>query len=188
MRRLTPVLLPTLLLTLLLAGCGFQLRGAPQYQNLESLTLQGGSFDLRDGLIDALEASDVLVHDASPQILQIDTERTDRRTVAVDSQGRAAEIELRYTFHWQLLDSKNRVAITPRRRIALVRSFNYDPENATASSDEELYTLADMYQDATWQLLRQLDAATRNLFIIDAPDTDAPPPPPEGTQPDPGEI
>lgn len=157
--------LGALLVLALLAGCGFQLRGAPQYQQLESLTLQGGSFDLHDGLIDALEASDVLVHDTSPHILQLEGERIDRRTVAVDSQGRAAEIELRYSFTWQLLDSRTGTAITPRRRIALVRSFNYDPENATASSDEELYTRADMYRDATWQLLRQLDAATRALDL-----------------------
>lgn len=154
-----------LLALALLAGCGFQLRGAPQYQQLESLTLLGGSFDLHDGLINALEASDVLVHDASPHTLQIGSERIDRRTVAVDSQGRAAEIELRYTFTWQLLDSRTQSAITPRRRITLVRSFNYDPENATASSDEELYTRADMHRDATWQLLRQLDAAVRALAI-----------------------
>lgn len=182
-------LLPALLgLSLMLSGCGFKLRGAPEYQNLTSLTVSGGSYDLRNGTLDALEASGVAVHNTAPQTLRIDNERFGRRTVAVDAQGRAAEIELRYRFFWQLLDSRTNTAITPRRQITLVRNFNYDPENATASSDEETYTRADMYRDATWQLLRQLDAATRDLFVDDAADQDAPPPSPEGAQPDPGAL
>lgn len=182
-------LLPALLgLSLVLSGCGFKLRGAPEYQNLAALTVTGGSYDLRNGTLDALEASGVAVHDAAPQTLRIDNERFGRRTVAVDAQGRAAEIELRYSFFWQLADSKTSTAITPRRQITLVRNFNYDPENATASSDEESYTRQDMYRDATWQLLRQLDAATRDMFIDNATDDGAPPPVPEGAQPDAGAL
>ena len=43
--------------TLLLAACGWQLRGTPQYLALESLSLDGPSYELRRRLELALEES-----------------------------------------------------------------------------------------------------------------------------------
>ncbi|MBA3981043.1 MAG: hypothetical protein C0462_10630 [Alcanivorax sp.] len=158
--------------TLLLAACGWQLRGTPQYLALESLSLDGPSYELRRRLELALEESGVAVHGDSTRRLAITEERWDRRTVAVDAQGRAAEIELRYGFSWLLRD-RNGEAETPRRRINLVRNFNFDAANATAASDEERATRQEMFEDATWQLLRQLDAASGRLIDADQLDSDA---------------
>ncbi|WP_111655899.1 LPS assembly lipoprotein LptE [Isoalcanivorax indicus] len=158
--------------TLLLAACGWQLRGTPQYLALESLTLDGPSYELRRRLELALEESGVAVHGDSERRLAILNERWDRRTVAVDAQGRAAEIELRYGFNWQLR-SRNGETRTPSRRINLVRNFNFDAANATAASDEERATRQEMFEDATWQLLRQLDAVSGQLIDHDLLDTNA---------------
>ncbi|MCH8544599.1 MAG: hypothetical protein LAT61_13610 [Alcanivorax sp.] len=180
---------------LLLSACGWQLRSAPQYLALESVSLDGGSHDLRRRVSMALEDSGVLVHNDSLRRLQISDETWDRRTVAVDAQGRAAEIELRYGFNWQLREfngagangsasssrssrsatgSSEGATLTPRRRINLIRNFNFDAANATAASDEERFTRQDMFEDATLQLLRQLDAASRQLIEDEALDADIP--------------
>ena len=175
-------LMAVMAVTLLLSACGWQLRSAPQYLALESVSLDGGSYDLRRRASIALEESGVLVHNDSPRRIQITDETWDRRTVAVDAQGRAAEIELRYGFNWQLREfngavstgsatgSATDMARTPRRRIKLIRNFNFDAANATAASDEERFTRQDMFDDATLQLLRQLDAASRQMIEDDTLD------------------
>ena len=169
-------LIAIIAVALLLSACGWQLRSAPQYLALESVSLDGGSYDLRRRVSIALEESGVLVHNDSQRRLLITDETWDRRTVAVDAQGRAAEIELRYGFNWQLreLDGAADIPHTPRRRINLIRNFNFDAANATAASDEERFTRQDMFEDATLQLLRQLDAASRHLIEEEALDTDTP--------------
>ena len=161
-----------LVTALLLSACGWQLRGAPQYLALESITVQGSGYELRQRVSRALEDSGVAVHNDSQSQLVITDESWERRTVAVDALGRAAEIELRYGFNWHLRE-RNGEPHSPRRRINLVRNFNFDAANATAASDEERATRQEMYEDATWQLLRQLDAASRHL-IEDGTLDDAP--------------
>ncbi|MEY1661300.1 LPS-assembly lipoprotein LptE [Isoalcanivorax beigongshangi] len=150
-------------LVLTLSACGFRPRGAPQYEHLSALQLRGASLNLEHLVRRALETSGVAVHDAAPLALTISDENTQRRTVAVDRYGRAAEMELRYSFTWQLLDADSRQPLNERRNIALIRNFIYDADNATAASDEESSTRDSLYEDATWQLLRQLDATVGRL-------------------------
>ena len=95
--RVTVNAITTLLLTLLITACGWQLRGATSVPTMESLSLVGASTELKYSLEDELENQGVLVHNESPYQLIIDDEEWMRRTSAVDDQGRQAEIELRYT-------------------------------------------------------------------------------------------
>lgn len=152
-----------LLLTLALSACGWQLRGAPISLALGSMSLSGGSFDIKDILTEALESSDIVVSNQADYRLRLENERFDRRTVAVDAQGRTAEIELNYFINWLLLDSDGE-PLTERGRVNLSRHVHYDPDNTTASSDEERATKDAMYEDAAWQILRQLNAASAYLL------------------------
>lgn len=158
-----------LLLGLAVSACGWQLRGSPLLFDLGSVDVRGGSFDIHDLLVEALESSKVEVHDSGEFQLRLSNERFDRRTVAVDAQGRAAETELDYHISWALLEA-NGAPLTETGRVSLTRTVHVDPTNATASSDEERAIKDTMYQDAAWQILRQLNAASAYLFTNEADD------------------
>lgn len=153
--------------SLFISACGWQLRGSPLLFDLGSVDVRGGSFDIHDLLVEALESSKVDVHSSGEFQLRLSDERFDRRTVAVDAQGRAAETELDYHISWLLLEA-NGTPLTEKGRVNLTRTVHVDPTNATASSDEERAIKNSMYQDAAWQILRQLNAASAYLFTNEA--------------------
>lgn len=154
--------LATALLCLALAACGWQLRGSSDLSAIDAITVSGASFELRREVVRHLERNGVVVHDYAPLILELGTERWVQRTVAVDALGREAERELRFSTHWQLRDESGK-SVNRRQSLQVIRSFNYDPTNVAAASDEEQITREAMYRDVLGQLMRQLDAASANL-------------------------
>lgn len=166
-QRLRPAL--TLLLALVLASCGWQLRGPVNFDNLSELTLAGASNDMHFPLTNALRDSGILVTDDADITLRIIQTRWDKRTVAVDSLGRIAAVELGYTLKWQLERDKKPL-IFPRT-LLLTSNVNQDPVNATAASDELELMKDAMRQDAIWQLMRQLQSVSINEDLS-APVTD----------------
>lgn len=161
-----PAPLPVALLILLAlgaAGCGWQLRGAPAFHAMDSLTLSGGSRVLEHRLERELEAAGVSVHGHSPWRLAVRDEDWQRRTIAVDDQGRTAEVALHLTLRWQLFDNDTDKAVAPLRRLSIERTYHYSPGSAVSSSDEEEMLREELYQDAVWQMLRQLEATAGRL-------------------------
>ncbi|HLR17024.1 MAG TPA: hypothetical protein VK099_04050, partial [Alcanivoracaceae bacterium] len=71
-----------LTLALALSACGWQLRGAPVSSALGSVSVSGGSFDIKDTLTEALESSKITVQKNADYLLRLSSERFDRRTVA----------------------------------------------------------------------------------------------------------
>lgn len=152
-----------LALVLLLQACGWQLRQAPEADNLPELAISGASNTLRHELTEHLAGSGVRVSPDSAWTLHFDQEKWSRRTVAIDAGGRAAEVELRLNLAWKLVPSKDALAATPVRELTLSRSFRYSSSEATATSDEQELLRDAIYRDAVWQVLRQLEAAAPNL-------------------------
>jgi len=157
-----------IVLTLLLAACGWHLRGPVVFNNLPALAIKGGSNALRYPLMNNLADSGVVVSDSADITLRLLSESWDKRTVAVDTQGRVAAIELTYHLLWQL--EKDGKPITAPRTISLINNVNQDPVNATAASDELELSQQSMRQDAIWQLQRQLQSISQHQ------DLSAPPP------------
>lgn len=164
--RLCPDNSRLLLVSLLiaaLAGCGWQLRDAPAFTGLEALAITGGSKSLRLLLENELEDTNVRVHDQAPWRLVIDDEDWQRRTIAVDREGRAAEVALHLRLRWQLLRNDNDEPAAPQQRLAIERTYHYNPDSAVAASDEAELLREELYRDAVWQLMRQLEASVGRL-------------------------
>ncbi len=148
---------------LMLAACGWHLRGLHNpisYRNLPAVAIDGGNRQLRQLLIDGLENSQVTVSKIAKTHLHILSERWNEHTVAVDSQGRQAAIELTYHLTWRL--EQQGKAITPTRDIRLISNVNQNPLNAVAASDELSLSKRNMIRNASWQLQRQLQRVTQN--------------------------
>lgn len=156
-----------LLAAVLLSACGWHLRGPVIFHNLPALAISGGSNALRYPLMISLAESGVVVSNSANITLHLLGESWDQRTVAVDTQGRVAAVELSYLLTWQL--QRDGKPLAPARTISLISNVNQDPINATAASDELELSQQTMRQDAIWQLQRQLQSISEHQDLSAAP-------------------
>lgn len=152
-----------LCLSMLLAACGWHLRAPITYNNLSTLAISGGSSALLYPLRRSLTHSGVVITSTAPVKLHIISEQWSDRTVAVDSSGRQAAIELTYVLRWQLI--KNDTPVSEIRTIHLASNVNQNPINATAASDELDFNKKVMRRDAIQQLERQLLNISKNIDL-----------------------
>ena len=148
--------------TLLLAACGFQLRGtAPLPFN--SLYVQAASSSqFATQLKRAVRASSgtrlAERPDEAQVILQIVNELQEKQILTLGGGGRVSEYQLRYRVSYRLTDSKNREHI-PASEILLKRDYSFTDEQALSKEAEEAMLYRDMRNDAVQQMVRLLQAA-----------------------------
>jgi LPS-assembly lipoprotein len=148
--------------TLLVAACGFQLRGtatlpfstlyvqaAPTSQFATQLrrTVRAGS---GTRIADRPEQAEV--------ILQILHELQEKQILSLSGGGRVSEYQLRFRVSFRLTDSKNREHI-PASEIVLRRDYSYSDDQTLAKEFDEAQLYRDMRNDAVSQLVRRLQAA-----------------------------
>jgi LPS-assembly lipoprotein len=147
----------------LLAGCGFELRGAdvlpPDLKNLYLVA----NIDVTIDFENFLETSDTRIVSSREQadvILTVVNPRYDRRVLSVDpTTGKEREYEIVYTVDVSAVGKQGRVFI-PTQSVSLVRDFIYDPEAIIGTSREEAVLYVEMRRDAAQQILYRLRAAT----------------------------
>lgn len=148
-------------LTLLLAACGFQLRGAYNlpYESLfislpdASVIGAGLKRQIRAGggtrLVDTME-------EAQGTFLQV-TEVRERQILSLSSAGRVREVRLRFRYAYRVVDAKGR-ELVPTTGVELTRDISYDDSAVLAKEQEEQLLWRDMENDLVQQLLRRLTA------------------------------
>lgn len=154
--------LAALLFTLILAGCGFQLRGSANLPfdtlyvqapvgsqfgtQLKRLVTAGSNTRIVDGAKEA-DATLVLIN-----------ELREKNILSLSGGGRVREYQLRYRMSYRLLD-RNAVEILPTSEILLVRDLSYSDSDTLSKEAEEALLFRDMQSDAVQQLLRRLQVA-----------------------------
>jgi LPS-assembly lipoprotein len=151
--------------SLLLASCGFHLRGQsavevpPQLRTLR-VTMQGADYtndSLRESVINALrEELGVTVEESgNVPVLQLFSENYQTRVASVSTNVTAAEYLILYDVSFQVTsaDGKSQSA---RQTIRLQRDYSFDPLNVLAMEREERELRQDMRRDAVQQILRRL--------------------------------
>jgi len=145
----------------LLAACGFQLRGTAQLP-FDSVYVQapsGSAFALQ--LKRAVESGTSTRVTDSPGdadvVLQILNELREKQILSLSGGGRVSEFLLRYRVSFRLTDRLNREHI-PASEIVLRRDFTYNDDQALAKESEEASLYRNMQSDAVQQLLRRLQA------------------------------
>lgn len=150
--------LVALMLTVLLASCGWQLRGTGAgVAQLDSITISGGSLALRDPLRRTFARQSVLVHSEAPTAIRITDEHWQERVIAFDALGRAVESELRLTLQWQY---EERVGDALAQAETLVLSGSYErlSSNAVNASDEADRLREQLYADAARLIAQRVSA------------------------------
>ncbi|MEI7785198.1 MAG: LPS assembly lipoprotein LptE [Betaproteobacteria bacterium] len=153
-------------LALLLGGCGFALRKAPNYA-FRSIYLQlPEASSLGPLLTRALQFSPELrVLTASAQragadvVLEVRSEQREKVVAGLNAAGQVREFVLRLRLRFRLITPAGRELI-PESELLLQREVGFAETAALAKEEEEALLYRDMRNDMVQQLMRRLAAVT----------------------------
>ncbi|HEY0310371.1 MAG TPA: LPS assembly lipoprotein LptE [Luteimonas sp.] len=154
---------------LLLAGCGFHLRGALQLPaDLGPLRVVARDADsaLVLGLRDALRRAGAEVVDpdadaaADVATLRVVSERWGENPISIDQFGRAQEFNLRYAviFRLQRADGTD---LVPQQAIELSRDYISVPTRSAGTEGEREILQRELRREMLSAVLRRIDAVSR---------------------------
>lgn len=125
------------ILTLLLAGCGFRLCGlvsvAPE---LRTLVLSSTDQVFNQDLVMVLKTNGIAISDAADYRLRIVSLIRDNKEITRSGGGVVSDYELTATLTWSL-EIADGPALFPAREVRMIRVYQYRHNNATASRSEE---------------------------------------------------
>lgn len=145
-----------------LAGCGFQLRGAYTLP-YESIYVAGADYNLIvAGLKRAIRGSGSArlvdkAEDAQATFLPTNEIR-EPTILSLSSAGRVREKRLRYIYGYRIVDAKGRDLVAPAT-VELYRDISYADSDVLAKTQEEDLLWRDMEKDLVQQLLRRIATA-----------------------------
>jgi LPS-assembly lipoprotein len=152
------------LLALLLAACGFQLRGSNGALNMPFHSIYLDFPDtsaLGTELKRNLRGGDAVVvtSDAGLAEARFDllAETRGKTILSLNSQGRVREYQLTYTLSFRVRDAKGAELLGPTE-ISLKRSIAFNESQVLAKESEEALLYRDMQTDLVQQILRRLAA------------------------------
>ncbi len=158
--KLLPGLI-ALLLTVMLAGCGFHLRGAGS-ANLPYKTMHIAlpeTAEVRIWLERYIKASGntEVIEDGkvAEAIFQQLEDNRQKSILSVNAQGRVREYRLQMTYRFRIVDGKGQELIAPNT-VALSRDISFDDSNVLAKDIEESLLWRDMNNDLVNQIMRRL--------------------------------
>jgi LPS-assembly lipoprotein len=143
-----------------LAGCGFELRRAPELR-FRTLALAGFgpksplAAELRAS-IDASKTTEVVDAAAKAQVvLEALADAREKSVVASTAFGEVRELQLRSRFNFRLRTPQGRELI-PATEILLTRDMSYRETAALAKEQEETALYRSMQSDIVAQVMRRL--------------------------------
>ncbi|MDD5296931.1 MAG: LPS assembly lipoprotein LptE [Rhodocyclaceae bacterium] len=154
-----------LLLTLVLAGCGFHLRGAGGGKPLAFKTLYLGVAEqselgaaLRRQIL-AVGGTALVARPSEAQaVLTVVAEGREKTILSLNAAGRVREFLLRQRFVFRVHDNQGHDFI-PQSEVVVSRDISYSDSELLAKAAEEALLYRDMERDLVQQIMRRLAAA-----------------------------
>ncbi len=154
-----------LLLSLLLASCGFQLRGTGDF-NLDVASVAVSAANSQSELADEVESIlkslsvPLLGATEAQYIVRLEDESTTRRAVATSGDITVSEYELRVSVVAEIVDQAGDVLV-PSTRLFTERIYSFDRNNYVGNAEEEALLTSEMRRDLASQLIRRFSARLR---------------------------
>lgn len=144
-----------------IAGCGFELRQAPQLP-FRSIALVGfaPTSVIAEALRQQLRGGNVLLLDAPARaeaVLEALSDTREKSVVASTAAGQVREVQLRVKLRFRVATANGRVLL-PADDLLLTRDMSYSETAALAKAQEELLLYRAMEDDIVAQVLRRLAA------------------------------
>ncbi len=155
-------ILAIVVLGLVTAACGFQLRGQATlpfetlYVAIPDISLMGT--ELKRNIIAGTRTR--LVNDPAlaQATLSVTAEDRGKTILSLDTGGQVREFQLRYRLSFRVRDAKGRDYL-PQSEIRVTRDVSYSSAQVLAKESEEQLLYRDMQSDMVQQILRRLAAA-----------------------------
>lgn len=148
-----------LILTIMLAACGFQIRGMADLA-FKKLYMQSNAPSITRDLTMALETNGIeLVKTAETAdlLLEVINEASERRILSLSGTGVVREFELHYQINFRTRAVES-TTWSPVQSVQARRDLSYNDINLLGKADEELMLYNDMRKDAVRELIRRLTA------------------------------
>jgi LPS-assembly lipoprotein len=148
---------------LLLAGCGFQLRGTADVP-FESVyvpnTTGGVALDLKRNIQAGTHAKVVSDPKEADAIFAFSEETKTKAILSLTGAGRVSEYQLRYRVGFRVHDGKGGDYV-PQQTIQLTRDVSFNDSEILAKESEEQLLYRDMQSDMVQQIMRRLAVAKK---------------------------
>jgi LPS-assembly lipoprotein len=146
---------------LLLAGCGFQLRGVAEVP-FESLYLpnatSGIALDLKRNIQAGTRVKVVDDAKGAEAVMHFTEETRQKEILSLTGTGRVREFQLRYRVGFRVSDNKGGDYV-PQNTIILTRDVTFNDTEILAKEQEEQLLFRDMQSDMVQQIMRRLASA-----------------------------
>ena len=157
-----PKFMTMLALAMLLAACGYHLRGEAilpfktiyiEAANPNSALIKELRSNLKTNKIKVLDKAE-----KADIILNIALEQPDKQILTLDATGLVNEYQLRYRVSLRAYDNQQQEWL-PASELLLTRDFIYDNSQILAMSSEEVLLYQNMRSDMVQQIMRRLSHA-----------------------------
>ena len=144
----------------MIQACGYHLKGATGPLSPLPTTMVVGSENtpLNAQVLQVLKDMETpVVNEKSlaTLILNLSSENKSRRVLSVNSEGKAEEYELIYSFTYGVTDNKDKVIVN-NQVIRRLMAIQFDSEQVNSIVSEAAALFLDMRQDAVQDLARRL--------------------------------
>jgi LPS-assembly lipoprotein len=153
----------TIALTLLLAGCGFQLRGTADlpFDTIYMPPSNGGIvLDLKRNIQAGTRTTVVDDLKKADAVLEFHQEAREKLILSLAATGRVREYQLRYRVSFRVHDGKGGEFL-PVNLVQLTRDITFNDSDVLSKDTEEQLLYRDMQSDMVQQIMRRLAAAQR---------------------------
>ena len=154
--------LATLLLCLLTAACGFQLRGSADvpFQTIYVPLVSAGGIglELKRNIQAGTSAKVVDEAKDAEAVMEFTQEAREKEILSLTGTGRVREFQLRYRVGFRVHNGKGLDFIAPTS-VTLVRDITFNDSDVLAKESEEQLLYRDMQSDMVQQIMRRLSAA-----------------------------
>ena len=145
-----------------LAGCGFELRRAPElhFRTVQLIGFKPGSplaEELRRNIAASTTTRVVEAASQAQVILEALTDAREKSVVASTAAGQVREVQLRTRLNFRLRTPSGRELISPTE-LLLSRDMSYNESAALAKEQEEAFLYRAMQSDIVAQVMRRLAA------------------------------
>ncbi len=150
-------------MALLLAGCGFRLRGTAEvpFETLYVPSATSGiALDLKRTIQAGTKARVVDDPGKADAVMQFTEETRQKEILSLTGTGRVREFQLRYRVGFRVHDGKGAEYVPPNT-IQLTRDVTFNDAEILAKEQEEQLLFRDMQVDMVQQIMRRLAAAKR---------------------------
>ena len=151
------------LAALLLAACGFQLRGEP-VTGLKTLNVPGAGVaqEIRRALAGGKTRVVANAKDAEA-VLKILAETRDKTVHTITGAGRVYEFQLTVSVRFELTVPGRELPVIPATEASARRIITYSEAAPTAKEQEEQLLYKDMQVELADRILRQVTVARRDM-------------------------